>query len=65
MYIRSSSFKSIEWCHSTYSVTPESWKTSGTTLTRHSLKSRRTLSTRVTRGSSISLMRKKENSNKW
>lgn len=39
----------------THSVTPQSWKTSGTTLTRHSLQSRGTLCSRSTRGSSISL----------
>lgn len=39
----------------THSVSSQSWKTSGTTLTRHSLQSRRTLGTGSTRGSSISL----------
>lgn len=42
----------------THSVTPQSWKTSGSALTRHSLQTRRTLGSGVTGGSSISLKRR-------
>lgn len=44
----------------TYSVSPQSWKASSTALTRHSLKSRRTLGSGSTRKSSISLWKKEE-----